>query len=210
MSKTYTHVFLDFDETLFNHYAYADWIDDVLAKKFGKPPGFFKNHFEGHHEQLVDPLLRIYRHREHFKAVTGRDWDYISGELEYERHQQNRDFCFPDSHELLQWLTGQPYDVRILTFGDGEYQRHKLNTCQVIRRLEIPVHVVREAKRDFLKRSFGDTIGVLIDDKHPLELPANWHEIHVRRQPPLSSPQRINDRIYRVSSLGQVKELLNA
>ena len=204
----YTHIFVDFDETLFNHYAYADWADKVLADVFKQTPGFFKSRFEEFHDQLEDPLLRLFRHNDHVKAVTGKGWDYVSGELEKALLQSNLDFCYPDSHQVLKQLAQSPYDVRILTFGDGEYQRYKINTCNVINRLGIPVHVVQEAKRDFLAREFPKVKGLMIDDKYPLHLPPNWGEIHIARQQKLSQPVKVSGQVMRVSSLKQALELV--
>lgn len=206
----YSHVFLDFDETLFNHRKYIDWADGVLAKLLEKKPGFYKTDFDRFHRQLDDPHLRLFDHDTHSKTATGRGWDFIAGELERARTDYDSDFCYPDSHHLLSWLIAQSADVRILTFGAGEYQLYKINTCRKIRQLHVPVHVVHEPKRQFLEREFSAVKrGVLIDDKYPLKLPKKWDEIWINRQSYLSQPKLVAPKTYQVNSLRQVPDLLH-
>jgi hypothetical protein len=199
----YSHVFLDFDETLFHHLAYADWADALLAERLQKQPGFFRDRFWEFHQQLDDPLLRLFKHDEHAKATTGLNWEYISGELEKAHLQLEYDFCYEDAHPLLETLAGLPLDVRILTFGDEGYQRYKLNTCKAFKALGIPVYVVHEPKREFLAREFGAVQGVLIDDKHPLTLPDNWDEIWINRAEPLAEPRQLTPQTTQVANLLQ-------
>ncbi len=207
----YSHIFIDFDETLFNHAAYIAWADDVLAGLLGKEAGFYKHNIDDFHQQLDDPHLRLFKHDAHSRETTGKGWDYISGELERVRKDHAGDFCYGDAHDFLQWATAQDVDVRILTFGDAEYQHYKINTCPVIRKLGIPVHVVSEPKRDFLAREFGNAKrGVLIDDKHPLRLPKNWDEIWINRSSKLAEPKQLDAKTYQVSSLAQVAQIKNS
>lgn len=205
----YSHVFLDFDETLFCHMEYLQWADSVLANLLDKSPGFFKENIWDFHEQLEDSHLRLFHHEAHVRQATDKSWDYISGELEKAQKMRSMDFCYPDVHDFLEWLHEQPVDIRILTFGKGEYQRYKINTCPFIKKLHIPIHVVSEPKRVFLAREFTNTKkGVLIDDKHPLELPENWDEIWINRKDLLSAPHVISPKIHQVHTLAQVSSIL--
>lgn len=205
----YSHIFLDFDETLFCHEKYVLWADKTLSGLLDKPPGFFKDGFWEFHEQLADPHLRIFHHEAHAQAVTGKGWDYISGELEKAQKPRKTDFCYPEVHGFLQWLHEQPVDVRILTFGKGDYQRYKINTCPIIKKLHIPVHVVTEPKRAFLAREFADiSRGVLIDDKHPLQLPEKWDEIWINRKEIIDGPRAVSKTIKQIHTLMQAKAII--
>lgn len=204
----YSHIFLDFDETLFNHQAYVGWADNVLADRFNMQPGSYKNTFQGFHQQLEDPHLRLFQHREHAKFATGRDWSVVSGELENARKPSN-DYCYDEVHDFLEWVTSQDADVRILTFGDGDYQRYKIRTCSALSRLHIPVHVVHEPKREFLAREFkGIDRGVLIDDKSPLNLPNNWHELWIYRKEHLDQPRKLTEQRHQIHTLKQAPGVL--
>ncbi len=204
----YSHIFLDFDETLFDHDAYFAWADKVLTERFAVSAGSFAGQTGDYHD-VVAPLMRLYRHSDHIEDVTKRSWQFMSGELEHELRESGLDFCYPETHETLRWLVGLDAEVRILTFGHGEYQRYKINTCPVLHELRIPVHVVNQAKADFLATEFGDIgHGVLVDDKHPLNLPAKWDEVWIDRKGKHEASMKISDKTYKISSLKQLRKLV--
>jgi FMN phosphatase YigB (HAD superfamily) len=208
MQPLITHIFLDFDETLFDHYAYGDWLDEQLHNtgKLSGGRGSFQGSMDDFHDTIaMKPVrMRLYRHAEHIKATTGLGWDFMSAEIEKLATKQAKDFCYPDAHTMVEWLKASPYDVRILTFGDGDYQRYKISLSgnQDIR--ELPIHVVRETKRDFLTREYGQIAGVLIDDKQPLDLPATWTHIWINRDEPLDAPKQFAPHVIQISTLDQV------
>jgi hypothetical protein len=154
------------------------------------------------------PLLRWYRHAEHIKNITDESWELISGEVEKLVKSQAQDFCYPDAHDCLAWLVKQGSDVRILTYGDGEYQRFKLMTFSYLRSNPLPIHVTRRPKRDFIKRHFGQFRGVLIDDKFPLDLPKGWQHLWLDRQAKLNKPEQIKNDVIKIKSLNQAKLVL--
>lgn len=209
MSKT--HIFVDFDETLFNHMAYASWLDEQLHKMklSSKKHSSFSQSIDDYHDVFSDkPLVRFYRHAEHMHGVSGKSWELMSGEIEKLIHDQHKDFCYPDAHELLRWLAKEAYDVRVLTFGDGEFQRFKLMICPYLSQNRLPIHVVKQFKKDFLKDNFKDTNGVLIDDRYPLDLPKGWTHIWLDRSEPLKAPKVVKKDVIRISSLAQVPEAI--
>lgn len=194
-------LFLDFDETLFNHYAYLAWVDAFL-ENYGVEKGAYQKHITDFHAHMGENM-RLYDHVGHIERVLDRSWGYISGELERELESCQSDFCYEDTHEFLERIAQNPkYDVRILTYGHGEYQRYKIKTCRVLSRLRIPIHVVNEPKKDFLKREFPSVKGMLIDDKYPLGLPSNWQHVWMKRtedeEQPFSQSSR---KVTKISSL---------
>ncbi len=201
-------VFLDFDRTLFDLDSFVAWTDEVLSAKFNLLPGTFSQSSLQHLTPAQDNLY-FYEHLKHFQSVTGKSWSFISGELEKELRQLNGDFCFPEVHKTLHGLFKKPYDVRVLTFGYGDYQRFKLHTCSVIRRLHIPTHVVDEPKRLFLDRHFAVGPGVLVDDHHPLHLPPTWQHIWLDRSVTANKPQSLADGSILIKDLKQLSIVLN-
>jgi hypothetical protein len=181
MKINYSHVFLDFDATLFDTWHFTEWIDDYLVQKHEIVAGAFKDSADDFHTP-IDEKHRLYRHAEHVKSVTKRNWSFISAEIEKAWHDRHQDFCYPEVHKTLRELHKLPLDIRILTYGDAEFQRFKLNSCQVLHELRIPIHVVDEPKRLFLEREFAKERGILVDDKHPLQLPTNWLHLWLDRR----------------------------
>lgn len=171
-------IFIDFDETLFNHYTYIDWADAFLAK-FDVAPGGYKGTVDSFHEHMGEKL-RLYKHEDHIEAASGKAWSFISGELDRALKQGDHDFCYEDTHQFLRTVVKNE-DVRILTYGNGEYQRYKMNICPVLSELRIPVHIVSQPKREFLKTYFNNEPGVLIDDKFPLHIEKPWSHIWINR-----------------------------
>jgi len=193
-------LFLDFDETLFNHYAYLAWVDTFL-ENHAIEKGTYQKLISDFHTSMGENM-RLYDHVGHIEAVLGRSWGYISGEIEQALEYQQKDFCYEDVHEFLEKITKKSkYDVRILTYGHGEYQRYKIRTCRVLSQLRIPIHVVNEPKREFLKREFPNVEGILIDDKHPLRLPPNWRHIWITRRENDSLADEQQSNVTKITSL---------
>lgn len=201
------HVFLDFDQTLFDHWAFAEWMDDFFVEQFGIGSETFKSGFDDHHNYLPDGS-RLYKHAEHIKQATGRDWSFVSGEIERACRIGELDFCYPEAHDVVSELTLSYDDVRILTFGDGEYQRFKINSCPLLRSSDLGIHVVNEPKATFLKRDFHAVPGVLVDDKYPLNLPAGWVHIWINRSDLIKAPVLKKGSIVMISDLRQLSEAL--
>jgi len=209
--KVLQYIFLDFDETMFKHRSFIDWVDDYLhsAGYLNKGKGSFKAKMDNYHDIISEiPLLRLYKHEEHLRDTTNQTWFKVAKELQEQVDSQKLDFCYPDTHELLKWLKSQPQDLRILTFGSDEYQRFKIDTCHCMKENHIPIHVVAESKADFLAKHFGKGRGVLVDDKYPLKLPKNWHHIWIDRKAGLDKPLKMSDRETKISRLDQVEEVL--
>jgi hypothetical protein len=200
-------VFIDFDETLFNHYAYLDWAE-LFLKKFGMSPGAYRKTVDSFHTDMGEKL-RLYNHEDHILSASGKQWSYISGEFERELSKNNHDFCYDDAHAFLHEITKSPYDVRILTYGNGEYQRYKIKTCKTLEKLHIPVHVVTQPKREFLAENFSEVAGILVDDKYPLNLPKKWTHFWINRAEQLSAPKhdKKTDTV-QISGLNQVSSML--
>jgi len=177
------YFFIDFDETLFNHRAYVDWLTGFLQDAYGIDTGDFLSTFDEYHEVKDEKgLLRLYRHEQHILEQTGLTWPKISGEIEHQVQAENRHFCYPDAHKfLVEAAVGRAGKVRLLTYGDEAYQRYKISLCRVVSHL--PVHVVSTPKSVFLSEEYGgkEVSGILIDDKYPLDLPANWQHVWLNR-----------------------------
>lgn len=199
-----TRLFIDFDETLFHHYRYLSWLDDFL-QKYGVAAGSYRQQIDAFH-QPTGENMRLYDHDGHIQAVSGRNWAFISGEVERQLTIESNDFCYPEAHEFLQTVYDNPdYDVRLLTYGNGEYQRYKIHTCRLLSKLRLPTHIVNQPKRIFLEENYNDEHGgILIDDKHPLKLPGNWHHVWIDRSVKIQQPEfKPDQRVIKISSLLQ-------
>lgn len=175
--------FIDFDETLFDHNAFIDWIDSALVGHgLIKNIGEFAGTVDEHHTKIND-VLRLYRHREHYQSRTNVSWSYASGLLHAELTKQPMDFCYDDSHGFLEWLVAKKLDARILSFGDGDYQRFKIMTCKMVRDINIPIHITDQPKSDFFTHYYSrNKTAVLVDDKFPLHLPNHVEHILIDRK----------------------------
>ncbi len=202
----YDHIFIDFDETLFEHAKFLTWLEKFLIAEHAMVPGAFRNKINEFHE-VKSENLRLYKHAEHMREATGKSWEYISGEIERALRQSHVDFCYPEAHDLLELLHESDADMRILTYGNGEYQRFKIRTCRVIQSLNIPVHVVARPKNEFLLEVLPNTRGVLVDDKR-LHLPPNWDSVWINRAEKLYEAKQLDERTYQISSLDQLPPLL--
>lgn len=194
-------LFLDFDETLFHHLGYIEWVDDLLVKEGISSGHFFETLWNYHHSQGEN--LNLYDHKTHTKAAIGKEWSYMSGQFEKALQKHDGDFCYDDAHQLIEEALQKGYDVRVLTYGDGEYQRYKIRTCRALSKHRIPVHVVTGPKTEFLKEYFDDEIGgTLIDDKQPLRLPKSWQHIWINRKK--VKAQELEQGVKEVHTLKQV------
>jgi hypothetical protein len=171
-------VFIDFDETLFEHTRFANFLEEKLATT-DRSYSFLRTLDDFH--QVKGDNLRLYDHKSHIFSTFGRSWEFVSGEVTKYINQDVADFCYEDSHEFLDRVVSSGHDVRILTYGDADYQRFKIATCSKLRTLNIPIHVVNEPKRCFIDREFGHSTGFLVDDKYPQNLPVAWTHIHIDR-----------------------------
>ncbi len=180
----YTHVFIDFDETLFSHGSYIEWFAEYLAKTHGIDTRDYMSSFNDYHDvQDALGLLRLYRHEEHILDKTGLSWDMLSGEIEKIVKNESLDFCYPEVHKFVAELSDKEnVEIRLLTYGDADYQRFKIGLCKHLR--GIPIHVVHEPKGEFLEKHYNHdtTRGVLIDDKAPLIMPSNWQHLWINRK----------------------------
>lgn len=209
MPRNLEHVQLDFDETLFNHHAFAHWADGQLTTALDIEPGSYKGSFDKHHTHLENGL-RLYDNRQHIEEVTNRTWSFISGLIERLWHEDGEpDFCYPDVAEALTGMLEDKLPLSILTFGNEGYQRFKIGFCPILRGTGIGVHVVDEPKRDYIAREFKPSEhGALVDDKPDLKLPKNWVHIWVNRQEPVCEPKQIEEGVWHVSDLTQAQRVL--
>jgi hypothetical protein len=206
--EKYDHIFIDFDRTIFDHHKYIHWLDGFFTSRFGVESGAFNDTLRHHHKTLPENM-HLYEHVAHFETLSGRSWSYVSGEIERVIAAEGQDFCFDDSHKTIQKLTDNHQDVRILTYGKGDYQRFKLNTCRFLRNHSVPIHVVREPKRLFLSNEFPKSTGVLVDDKYPLNLPAKWLHVWIVRTENLDAPEQLSSGEIKISSLNQLQTAIS-
>lgn len=176
-----THVFLDFDETIFSYRAFNGWLAGILAAREMPADAYLQSYGEYH--QAVDDsgLHRLYDHDRHAADKLGIAWSELEEIITLEAGETGLDFCYPETHEFISNLKHGGSKIGLLTYGKPDYQLFKIGLCHELRGL--PVYVVRVPKRDFLREYFADRHikGVLIDDKQPLHLPCNWQHIWISR-----------------------------
>ncbi len=206
MSKP-DYLFLDFDGVLFNYVDMVGWIDDFMVERFTIESGAFAGTLSDYYDSRDADSHNIYQFRQHIEAISGRSWSFVSGEIDKAIQQKQMDFCFDDVHGTVVQMKNEFPDVRILTYGDGEFQRFKMGLCRKLGQLCVPVHVVSELKADFLRREFTEGKGVIVDDKPLRNLPENWSQVLMCRPElaPINDTTLTDDA---VSSLHQAYGLI--
>lgn len=207
MTKTQKHdvVFIDFDETLFDHPAMNTWLDHELTQDGHIKKGTYKKSIDDYHE-VMSPVLRMYRHEDHFYELTGTSWSYWAGYIKRKTRGKSCLFCYEDSHAFLYQATRDHKDVRILSFGNGDYQRFKMSMCRVIGELDLPIHIVTQPKTVFLQDYFSDaSSGILVDDKYPLRLPANIKHVLIDRGGKYAAASSGDKNVQYYTSLADIK-----
>ncbi len=176
-------LFIDFDETLFQHNKFQEWFSGYITKKYLVDTAkYLKTFGKYNYVKDVKGLLRLYKHKEHLLNETGLSWQLLSGEIQEAVSEQGLDFCYSDAHKFLTDAQNSGIEkVRLLTYGDPDFQRFKISLCRIAR--DLPVHIVGEPKAEFLNKEFGgaSVYGVLLDDKAPLNLPKNWQHLWLNR-----------------------------
>jgi hypothetical protein len=182
MKKLLDILCIDFDETLFNNQKFDSWIDEELAKDGYMERGGYEEQVDSYHQRLT-PILRLYDHEKHFRDLTGKEWAYIAGHLKTKLLTQSCLFCYPDAHYFIERSREAVEDLRILSFGHGEFQRFKMGLCRVLNLYDLPIHIVDRPKSEFILEHFSKyESGVLVDDKYPLDLPANFKHVLIDRK----------------------------
>lgn len=117
---------------------------------------------------------------------------------------------YPDVWPLLRGdlmrTVGQPAHLAILTFGDPQYQRLKIDSLTPLHHMS--THIVQEPKRDYITRNFPHRTGWLVDDKPGQNLPHGWGEIHLDRSAARQYPQKMGDNITQICELGQIADAI--
>jgi hypothetical protein len=181
--SSYDKIFLDFDRTIFDGAKFREWLDEYFHLNHGMDKGHFRSTIDLYTTGPTD-LERVYDQYAHHRDVAGVEWEKVSGDMERAIYDQDITFLYDDGEVFLRKLLDQHADVRLLTFGDPAFQLYKIRLCHLLAELKIPVHVTRSRKSDFLKQYHSahiTTLGVLLDDKYPLDLPDNWDHICVDR-----------------------------
>lgn len=181
-------------------------MDVVWQEQYGSKPAIFASTIDEYHTHVGEGH-RLYRHREHFE-LSGKPWQDVSEHMTQLIREQKQDFCYPEVHEVVERLVEKHADMAILTFGDVEYQNYKINHCSLLARLKLPVHVVNEPKRLYLAREFAKQPGILVDDKHPLNLPPNWTHIWVNRGSNINNAKKLAPTTWQISTMTQLPNLL--
>lgn len=205
------YIFVDFDETLFEHYAFAAWIEDLLHEKGELPmgKGSFMASINAYHEVLQQvPLLRLYRHRDHYDHATKSGWQALSSEIHKQAKANKADFSYPDSQRFIEYVKGSGVPVKILTYGDTEYQLFKIASCTVSGVSGLETEVILEPKSDYIARVYTGKRGVLVDDKYPLSLPDGWTHIWIDRDAALQSPLHMEQGVVKVANLDQAQAVI--
>ena len=207
------YIFIEFDETLFEHYAFAAWIEDLLHKKgeltMGK--GSFMTSINAYHEVLQQvPLLRLYRHRDHYAHATKSGWQALWAEIHKQAKTSKADFSYPDAKRFIERVKSLGAEVKILTYGDQEYQLFKIASCTVSGMAHLETEVILEPKSSYIASTYAGTRGVLVDDKYPLSLPDGWVHIWIDRESKLTDPEKMSAGVVHVSSLDQARAIIES
>jgi len=80
--------------------------------------------------------------------------------------------------------------------------------CPYLSKNRLPIHVIKQSKKDFIKDHFKDTKGILIDDRYPQDLPNGWTHIWLDRSMLSKTPKVVKKDVIRLSSLAQAPEAI--
>lgn len=195
---------LDFDRTLFRtDYCWQDFAA-ALAQAANKPDDTYVSSYESFLKdegrlQMID-----------YNKILGQTG--VAKEVIWQNLQKiaaGKDYLFDDARQLLgqRKKLEEKFELAILTFGQEQYQRLKLNLVPEI--ADLPQFIIQTLKTDFISSKFAGRRGVLVDDKFGQQLPDGWVEIHIDRQENYVAPVQLDDNIYRVTSLMDVEVLAN-
>lgn len=143
--KKYKHLFFDLDHTLWDFDANARatlaqlHIDLKLAEKgVDDFERFYKNYLM-HNEKLWEHYRKRYIRQEDLRLkrmwLTLLDFNIADEELSREMNDlflqllPTRTVLFPDTKEVLRYLTGKGYHLHLITNGFEKTQHGKLNCC---------------------------------------------------------------------------------
>lgn len=170
-------VFVDFDRTLFNLDLFIEYIDSFLVTNFEVRPGDYVATISGYYVGTTSQGMRLYDHQSHIQELTGRSWQFVTQLIQEEIEKKGSNFYYHDSFDFLLKGIHEKQDIRILTFGNKDYQGFKMATNPIFAQLGLKVYIVQESKGHFLQTHFPESQGILIDDMYPLELPEQWQHI---------------------------------
>ena len=179
-------LYIDFDETLFNHELFIQWISGQVSEKLHIDVSRYVNSFDEYHK-AIDTIHRLYDHESHISETLGLSWDEFLELAHTAVNQYRPDLLYSGADQLVyDAIRSDEFDtVAILTYGDNTYQRFKIGLCDQIKHVEVVV--VDVPKREYLLKQ-TDEHGVLVDDKGPLHLPRNFKHAWVDRSNPKIKP----------------------
>jgi hypothetical protein len=100
------------------------------------------------------------------------------------------------------------YDYKVLTLGEPWSQQLKVKLCPFIG--DLILEVVNIRKNQYIAKKYAARCGILVDDVHNQELPANWLEVHVDRKHSSIKPIKLIDNCWRITNLNDMKGIMRS
>ncbi len=182
------------------------------------------------HLALIEAIEEIGISKEEYKTAYNKetnwksfDVDSLAGRLEkmtnkpvasikkaYHRVGDVADlFVYNDVVEALEELKADGHELRLLSWGDGDWQLRKINSCG-FKKYFTEIITVTELKADFLTQWGKDNTDVVVIDDKPAELKAinkehpNFTLIRMRRENGKYSDQETPEGIGEVKNMKEV------
>jgi hypothetical protein len=195
-------ILLDFDRTLFDTDSFWADFSICLAEASGLKSSVIFKDYENYVSdkdklRFIDYDNLILRHSINHKFVL---------EL-MKKRMSNKHYLFADVLPTLKLLelNDKQIEVAILTFGQYKFQKMKISLCKELK--NTTTYVTLLPKNEFIQYYLSGRTGYLVDDKAGQNLPAGWVEVHLNRQVPLDSANRIKSRLFEISNLAQISEI---
>lgn len=198
-------LFIDFDRTLFDTLRFWDDLDLAITKKFGLKKGSLTENYLSFSVSNGDLRMVDYNMMIHNLGVSKKDLSLFLSKI---IRLEINNYIYPDGIEFLMNIQSlsDKYDVEILSYGNYEYQSLKMNNVPKLD--HIKKYIVDEPKSIYIKRTFPDHRGLLVDDKPNQSLPKGWVEVNIDRHISESKITKVGTNVFKITKLTDIYQLI--
>ena len=202
-------IIFDFDHTIFDMTSMHDAIFDAM-----KEIGIDKETYVDAYELETHwKMFTVQGVANRLEKITSIDAKKIVDAFHKVRDAADL-FVYDDVMDSINLLKEAGHNVYILSWGDHEWQRKKIESAQITDHFE-EVITVNQLKSGYLDDWCGDDCNVIVVDDKPAELRAikernpSLHLIRVRRENGKYSDQETPEAIHEAVDMNQVINIVN-